>query len=176
MDAAATAYFILQVGQLVEGYYASDKRGHSRSIEGVASADAVTKRREHFERLSDASGSRYKPGTKLNPCDRYRPEDQLFKKNKHGLLWPDAAAFDRAEKLGKAQGRFTIDTLLYANTAAQIMTAGTEDAFPLPEGLTAPVFMPDGTILSADYVFIKVRKSGVWHGYPRIGRGKIRGQ
>jgi len=107
---------------------------------------------------------------KARSAGRCVPESGYFGNSRHGLSWSDNDAFQRAMRTGKPQGRFTKATLMFADEMAQGVPLGQHRTFELPPNMTASVFQADGfTILDADHVFVWHKKSGEWHGYPRVG-------
>ncbi len=75
---------------------------------------------------------------------------------------------------GKPQGVFDKETLEWTNQQAQGMEPGTQDFLVLPSHLNPKVYVPGvggapGTVQRGTHVYIKIKQSGVWHGYPRLG-------
>lgn len=97
-----------------------------------------------------------------------RLEKKLFGSSKHGLTWKEAKA--RANKDRKPQGKFNSEgDLEYLLKKAKEVGIGNEGTFTdLPAGHTMEIYLPDKEDpIPAKKVWLKVRKSGVVHGFPQ---------
>ena len=99
---------------------------------------------------------------------RLFPEKALLTNGKHGVSWTEA--FARAKKMNKPQGKWgsKADIDYAVNVAkSQRIPPGSEASIPLPPGHACTVAYPNGCVLRADYVWIKIHKNGKIHGYPK---------
>ncbi|WP_437729231.1 eCIS core domain-containing protein [Sorangium sp. So ce861] len=93
------------------------------------------------------------------------PEQNLLGSGKHGLQWTEARA--RAVDTGNPQGQFaSVDDINYAVRVGSRIGRGNEGMFPLPPNSRSWVVFPDGSVVRATRVFVKVRTSGVIHAIP----------
>lgn len=104
-------------------------------------------------------------GGNSKPAKKIFAERKLFGSGKHGLKWKEGPA--RAKKTGKPQGQFgsksDIDFAVQKGGEIGLRKTGT---FDLPKDHSSLVHMPDGTVMPAKKVFVKVYPSGKVHAYP----------
>jgi hypothetical protein len=94
-------------------------------------------------------------------------ESNLTGAGKRGLDWTEA--LPRAIKTGKPQGQFTSTADLdWVLEQAKTLGKGAEDTFAAPPGHTMIVTLPNGSVVPATNVFIKVYNSGKVHAIPKI--------
>ena len=98
---------------------------------------------------------------------RYFPEETLLGSGKHGLEWAEGRA--RAIDTGVPQGQFGSleDVYFVVQKGAEIGT-GRHQTYELPAGHSCIVYMPDGKIVAAAHVFVKVYPNGKIHAYPQL--------
>ncbi|MGB0384887.1 MAG: hypothetical protein ACPGWR_08705 [Ardenticatenaceae bacterium] len=92
-------------------------------------------------------------------------ERKLLRSGKHGLKWQEGPA--RAKKTGKPQGQFgSKSDIDFAVQKGREIGPGKTDIFDLPKGHSSFVHIPDGNVVPAKKVFVKVYPSGKVHAYP----------
>ncbi|MDZ8055684.1 MAG: DUF4157 domain-containing protein [Aulosira sp. ZfuVER01] len=95
----------------------------------------------------------------------YFPEKNLTGSGKHGLDWTEGPS--RAIDTGNPQGKFgSLEDVHFAVEKGADLGAGSEGFFNLPDGHSSIVYMPDGSIVPANQIFVKVYPSGKIHAYP----------
>lgn len=96
-----------------------------------------------------------------------RPETIYLGNKKHGINWKQGPA--TAKSLRTPQGQWTQKDFDFAAEKAATLKPGEGQWFPLPEGSTSVVHMPDGTTVKAIHIWVRNNGSGTFHGYPGLG-------
>jgi RHS repeat-associated protein len=96
-----------------------------------------------------------------------RPEKIYTGSKKHGIKWKEGPA--TAKSLGKPQGQWSQADLDCAGQMAATLKPGEGATFPLPEGSTSVVHLPDGSTVPATHIWVRNNGTGTFHGYPKLG-------
>ncbi|MFC2146714.1 RHS repeat domain-containing protein [Acidobacteriota bacterium] len=117
--------------------------------------------------LTAAVGVTAKGLQKAGKLRKVRLEKKLYGSKKHGINWKEGPA--RAKKWRKPQGKFGSELDLdFVLSKADEIGPGQIGVFDLPTGHTCVVYMPDGSVVKATKVWVRVNKSGTVHAYPLI--------
>ena len=95
-----------------------------------------------------------------------RPEKGYTGSKKHGIDWTECPA--TAKSLNIPQGRWSQADLDFAAQQAKCLKPREAGWFKLPEGATSKIYMPDGSEITAEYIWIRNNGIGTFHGYPGI--------
>lgn len=96
---------------------------------------------------------------------RYYPEAKLLGNKKHGIGWSEALASAISE--GIPQGQFgSLEDVRFAVEKGAELGLDQIGFFDLPSDHTSFVAMPDGSIVTASRILVKVYSNGKVHSYP----------
>lgn len=98
---------------------------------------------------------------------RYFPEESLLGSGKHGLEWTEGRA--RAIDTGTPQGQFgSLEDVYFAVQKGAEIGTGQHQTSPLPPEHSCIIHMPDGSVVTATQIFVKVYFNGKVHAYPLL--------
>ena len=98
---------------------------------------------------------------------RYYPESRLLGSKKHGLDWAEGRA--RAMRTHTPQGQFgNLEDVMFAVERGAELGTDQSGIFSLPTGHHCTIYMPDGQLVEASQLFVKVYTDGKVHAYPML--------